>query len=106
VDEAEKVYNVSVMPYAKRKMEGHLAFLAEASEIAARKLRFAMHESIGSLSRNPLSWPRYEPAVETELELHSKLCSKRYRIVFHVVGEQVNVVDIQDSRQNTDKNIV
>jgi hypothetical protein len=55
-----------------------------------------MREAVDSLSSDPLRNTRNESTVETELELRYLLCSKRYRIVFHVVGEQVNVIDIQE----------
>ena len=62
------------------------------------------YESIDDLSENPRIYPRYESKAEAELRY--KLFSKRYRMVFEIVGNNVYVYDIQDCRQDTDKNLL
>ena len=66
----------------------------------------ALEKAIDSLKHNPAICPHDMPQFATDAELRYKLCAKRYCIVFEIVGKAVYVYDIQDCRQNTDKNLL
>jgi hypothetical protein len=44
--------------------------------------------------------------MSIDAQLRYKLFGKRYRIVLEIVGNAVYVYDIQDCRQDVDKNII
>jgi hypothetical protein len=87
-------------------MASHINFMARVHEPAAVRLFEAYRDSLGSLSENPNGYPKYEPQSPIDKELHYKLFSKRYRIVFEIVGNLVFIYDIQDCRQDVDKNLI
>ena len=99
-------YIVRVDVAAKRKMEGHARFLARVSVPAAQILRNAYISALKSLETNPQRCPLYIPNVDIEAELRYLLFTQRYRIVFEIVDTTVYVYDVQDVRQNEDKNLV
>ena len=103
---AFKKHNVFVEPSADRRLAVHIEFLARVSENAAVRLYKDYEESLGFLEYNPQSCPFYTPKMPVEAKLRYKLFGKRYRIVFEIIGDAVYVYDIQDCRQNTDKNLV
>ena len=41
-----------------------------------------------------------------DVQLRYRLFGKRYRIVFEIVGNSVYIYDIQDCRQDSDKNLM
>ena len=41
-----------------------------------------------------------------DVQLRYRLFRKRYRIVFEIVGNSVYIYDIQDCRQDSDKNLL
>ena len=87
-------------------MASHILFLARVSESAAERLYIAYRDTLGLLAENPQGLPRYEPISKTPAQLHVKIFAKRYRIVFELRDQSVFVYDIQDCRQDTDKNLV
>jgi plasmid stabilization system protein ParE len=106
MDEAEKEYRVEITEDANIKIAAHLEFLAHVSESAAERLRSIIRAGIATLTKNPQRQLRYETPIDTSLELRKKMCGKRYRIVFSVSKNTVTILDVQDCRQDTDKNIV
>jgi Txe/YoeB family toxin of Txe-Axe toxin-antitoxin module len=99
-------YSVLVSPLADRKLASHIRFLALVSEPATTRLYDAYEQALTSLERNPYVYPIYEPISKIDAELHSLILNKRYRIVFEIREKAVYVLDIQDCRQDSDKNIV
>jgi plasmid stabilization system protein ParE len=97
---------VYVAPAAEEKMTAHIRFLAQVSVSAAERLYNTLCVAIDELEDNPCGYPRYAPRIPVDANLHYKLCQKRYRLVFEIIGNTVYVYDIQDCRQDTDKNVV
>jgi len=102
----KRKYKVFVFPAAGEKMYAHIRFLAQVSASAAERLYTAFCEIIDELEDNPNGYPPYSPQKPIEADLHYCLCKKRYRLVFEVIDAAVYIYDIQDCRQDTDKNIV
>ena len=99
-------YTVVVKPTAIRRLASHVEFLARVSEEAASALVAEYDESIEFLESNPESCPPYIPKLSIDAELRYKLFWKRYRVVYEVIGNTVYVYDIQDCRQDSDKNLI
>ena len=98
------VYNVSATPEAKIKFQSHVEFLTKVSKTAAIRLKNTLKTSLEELSENPNMYPHYECEISDNLKY--KLFSSRYRIVFEIVDDNVYIYDIQDCRQDTDKNFL
>ena len=101
-----KHYQVFVSPVADRKLAIHIEFLARVSEKAAVRLYESYKEALGFLRDSPKSCPFYIPKISIDAELRYKLINKRYRVVFEIVDNNVYVYDVQDCRQNIDKNLI
>jgi len=99
-------YDIFVDHAANNKMFGHIRFLARVSVPAARRLRVALQQSIDDLKINPERFPPYISNTNVTAELRYNLCDKRYRIVFEIIENTVFVYDIQDCRQDNNKNFV
>jgi len=99
-------YTVSVGVAAKTKMVEHAKFLAKVSVPAAQRLRNAYQAALKSLRTNPQRCPLYKTNNDIKEELRYLLFSERYRIVFEIVDRAVYVYDVQDARQDTDKNLI
>jgi len=99
-------YQVFVDPQADRKLAAHIEFLARVSETAAVRLYNAYEESLNLLKESPISCPPYMPQKPIDAKLKYKLFGKRYRIVFEIIDNAVYIYDIQDCRQDVDKNFV
>ena len=99
-------YVVKVDTAAYFKMYAHEHFLAQVSVPAAQRLHDAFESALNSLEENPCGYLRYEPHSKIEAELHRMLFAKRYRIVFEIRGDTVYIYDVQDCRQDIDKNLV
>jgi mRNA-degrading endonuclease RelE of RelBE toxin-antitoxin system len=99
-------YSVSVSPAAYDKMFDHMRFLARVSVPASERLYLSLEEAIKELKRNPKRCPIYTLPGKSNAELRYRLFGKRYRIVFEIIDNAVYVYDIQDCRQDTDKNLV
>ena len=102
--EPEK-YVVFVDPAANQRFAVHVEFLARVSENAAVKLYDDYEEALVFLEGFPESCPVYNPQMPIDTQLRYKLFGKRYRIVFEIVGNIVYAYDIQDCRQDYDKNL-
>ena len=101
-----KRYMVFVEPSADRRLADHIEFLARVSEKAATRLYEAYEEALKFLERTPESCPPYFLKTLTNVELRYKLFYNRYRIVFEIIGNEVYTYDIQDCRQDDERNLV
>jgi len=99
-------YSVRVDIAVKSKMANHARFLANVSIPAAERFRSAYYSALKSLEANPERCPLYYSNSDIKEELRFLLFSKRYRIVFEIVDKKVYVYDVQDARQDTDKNLI
>ncbi|MDR0913811.1 MAG: type II toxin-antitoxin system RelE/ParE family toxin [Oscillospiraceae bacterium] len=99
-------YIVKFVKGANDKMETHIEFLARVSLPAAEKLYSDFEETILFLQKIPASCPVYDLDSTIDAEIRYKLFGKRYRMVFEIVDQTVYVYDIQDCRQDTDKNLI
>ena len=104
--EIERKYAVYVVPAVYEKMYAHFSFLAQVSVPAAERLCDTFEEAFNDLKYYPDRYTIYHPQKPTDATLRYKLCAKnRYRVVFETIGSTVYVYDIQDCRQNSDKNL-
>ena len=102
-------YEVSIDPAVNDRMLEHVRFLAKVSIPAAKRLCDSLEKAIDELKDNPNSYPLYtmhDVQNFENIELRYKLCSKRYRIVYEISGNNVYVYDIQDCRQHINKNLI
>ena len=101
-------YQVKVSRPSARKVAAHVSFLARVSQPAALRLHDEIFADIRSLKDHPSSYMRYESKRFPDRVLHRKISAKRYLLVFSVDESKkiVTVVDIQDCRQDVDKNFV
>jgi len=100
--ESRHIYDVFIAPQADIKLSTHMEFLARVSEHAAVRLYNEFAEALDFLRENPKACPLYIPNSPLDMELHYKIFSKRYRIVFEISDNAVYVYDVQDCRQNDD----
>ena len=106
MDNIEKKYHVYIDPAANHRMAEHLEFLARVSEDAAERLLNELITGIRSLEQMPFRHPVYNRRYLPMDKYRSLTIKKRYRIVYQIEGNCVFVDDIQDCRQNNDKNIL
>ena len=106
MEQIDIVYQVIVDTAANDRMAEHLEFLARVSENAVTKLLDELLTDIKSLNSSPLRNPVYNRPHLPPGKYRYMLSGKRYRIVYQVEGNTVYVDDIQDCRQDDDKNIV
>jgi len=99
-------YTVLVDPAADQRFAVHVEFLARVSENAAVKLYDDYEEALNFLGGFPKNCPVYTPQMPIDAQLRYKLFGKRYRIVFEIIDNTVYVYDIQDCRQDYNKNLV
>lgn len=97
---------VLVEPSANNRLAEHIEFLARVSEQAAVRLYSTYEKALLFLENHAESCPPYAPDTPIDAQLRYKLFDSRYRIVFEIIGNAVYVYDIQDCRQNSDKNIL
>ena len=102
----ETVYKVIVAPTANDRMAEHFEFLAKVSESAADNLLGRLADDIESLQKMPFRNPVYDRPYVPALKYRYMVSNKRYRIVYQIVGDIVFVDDIQDCRQNDDKDLM
>jgi mRNA-degrading endonuclease RelE of RelBE toxin-antitoxin system len=101
-----KKYRILVSPSANDRMYDHFLFLAQVSENAAHNLLSRLIKDIQSLEYMPQSNPYLDRPYLEQGKYRYKLSYRRYRIVYQVVKDYVFVEDIQDCRQNDEKNLV
>lgn len=101
----EPIYKVIIAPTANDRMAEHFEFLARISENAAYKLLDSLVSDINSLQKMPFRNPCYNRPFVPTLKYRYMMSSSRYRIIYQIVGDTVFVDDIQDCRQDNDKNL-
>lgn len=99
-------FTVKVAPAANDRMRDHFDFLARVSEAAAIQLVDELVSDIRSLERSPFRCPCFERAGIKKGKYRFLISAKRYRVVYQISGDTVFVDDIQDCRQDSDKNSV
>ena len=102
----DNIYHVFVDPEADQRLAEHMEFIAKVSEKAALKLFDAYKDALEFLECYPESCSLYYPQIPINEELRYKLFYKRYRIVFEIIKNEVYIYDIQDCRQDDDKNLI
>lgn len=102
----EKVYQVIIASDANDRMYDHFEFLARVSVNAANRFLDELLKDIWNLRTDPFRYPMYNRPYLTVGKYRYILSSKRYRIVYQIIGNQVFVDDIQDCRQDDDKSIL
>jgi plasmid stabilization system protein ParE len=106
VEPEDIVYRVSIAPVVYDRMYEHFIFLAKANEHAARRLLDTFMKDIQSLVSMPFAYPMYDRLFLPKGKYRYLLSGKRYRIVYQVVDDTVYIDDIQDCRQDDDKNLI
>jgi mRNA-degrading endonuclease RelE of RelBE toxin-antitoxin system len=101
-----KKYKIFISPSANDRMYDHFLFLAQVSENAARNLLAELINDIQSLEHMPQINPHLDRPYLEQGKYRYKLSCRRYRIVYQTVKDCVFVEDIQDCRQDDDKNLV
>ena len=91
---------------ALEKFALHIEFLANVSEQAAINLYAVYEESLSILETFPRACPTYPSKLYPKRELRYRIFGKRYRIVFEIIDNAVYIFDIQDCRQDNDKNLI
>ena len=99
-------YEVFVSPSANDRMYDHFMFLAQVSKSAANKLLIQLIDDIQSLQYMPQNNPYLDRPYLEKGKYRYKLSYKRYRIVYKIINKTVLIEDIQDCRQDDDKNLV
>ena len=106
MEQVDIVYKVIVDAAANDRMAEHLEFLARVNEKAASQLLDELMVDIKSLDSFPLRNPIFNRPYLPVGKYRYMISGKRYRIVYQVEGNSVYVDDIQDCRQDDDKNII
>ena len=101
-----KKFNVSVSPAANDRLSEHFEFLANVNENAARKLLSILVKDIRALEKTPHINPYFDRPYLEKGKYRYKLSNRRYRIIYQISGNFIFVDDIQDCRQDDDKNIL
>jgi len=101
-----KHFIVHVDMVALEKFALHVEFLARVSEQAAMNLYTAYKESLTALEIFPRACPPYSSKLYPQREFRHRVFCKRYRIVFEILDNTVYIFDIQDCRQDYDKNLI
>ena len=99
-------YQVSVSPAANDRMHDHFLFLARVNENAARGLLSKLVKDIESLELTPHANPYFDRPYLEQGKYRYKLSHRRYRIVYQIIKDCVFIEDIQDCRQDDDKNVL
>jgi len=99
-------YKIHFNPASVVKLSEHIEFVAQINEKAAMSLYDSYEEAKEILKSTPEICPKYYPAILIDADFKYKLFGNRYRIVFEISDNIVYVHDIQDCRQDTDKNLI
>jgi mRNA-degrading endonuclease RelE of RelBE toxin-antitoxin system len=101
-----KKHRIFISPSANDRMYDHFLFLAEVSEDATRNLLAQFVNDIQSLEHMPQINTYLERPYLEQGKYRYKLSCRRYRIVYQIIRDCVFVENIQDCRQDNDKNLV
>ncbi|GHV89486.1 hypothetical protein AGMMS50267_18460 [Spirochaetia bacterium] len=93
-------YEVRISSVAYDDLNNHFHFLARVSEGAAERLKAAILKDIRSLKEMPHRTPAYNRPYLPPEKYRYLLSAQRYRIVYQINGDTVNVDYIEDCRQN------
>jgi len=98
-------FSINVKSNAVDRLDLHIEFLANVSEAAAVGLFKEYVKSLKAVSENPYMYRRYESNESDNLR-YKLFYKNRFRMVYEIVEKAIYVYDIQDCRQNTDKNLI
>ena len=93
-------YKIIVSNRAKEEMGSHVAFLANTSKNAAKKLKEELIKSIRSLSTMPTRYGFINDKYITPNKYHKMLVSSRYLLIYQIKDDTVYVEFIVDCRQD------
>ena len=93
-------YKIIVSNRAKEEMGNHIAFLANASKNAAKKLKEELIKSIRSLATMPARYGFINDEYITPNKYHKMLVSSRYLLIYQIKDDTVYVEFIVDCRQD------
>lgn len=96
-------YQITISSDANDKMYEHFEFLARVSYTAATRLLEKLIKDIRSLNVKPYRHPTFNRPYLPIGKYRYMMSSKRYRIIYQIVVDNVYIDDIQDCRQNDDK---
>ena len=98
-------YNPIVKPEVLDKLDSYVDFMANVSESAAIQILREYKKTLNSISENPHSGLNYPHKSHKNLK-YKLFYKRRYRVVFEIIENNVYIYDIQDCRQDTDKNLI
>ena len=101
-----KKHHVFVSPSANDRMYDHFRFLARVSEKASRSHLTQLIKDIKSLEYMPQRNPHFDRPYLEQGKYRYMLSYRRCRIVYQVIRDNVFIEDIQDCRQDDDKNLL
>ena len=99
------MYNPIVDEKARGKLKSHIRFLKNVNEFAAEKFYVEYKQNLIKLAENPHNSLKYEHKKNQNLK-YKLFYKNRFRIVFEIIENNVYILDIQDCRQDSDKNII
>jgi hypothetical protein len=94
-------YKARISDKAAYQVEEHIAFLANVSKSAARRLHRDVIGRLGDIEENPYSFPVYETEF-TEYVYRKVLVTNRISILYTITEEEktANIEYIWDMRMN------
>ena len=92
-------YKIIVSNRAKEEMGSHVAFLANTSKNAAKKLKEELMKSIRSLAPMPTRYGFINYEYITPNKYHKMLVLSRYLLIYQIKDNTVYVEFIVDCRQ-------
>jgi len=101
-----KRYRIFISPSANDRMYDHFVFLSHVSVNAADNLLTQLMNDIQSLEYMPQKNPYLDQPYIEQRKYRYKLSYRRYRIVYQITEDCVYLEDIQDCRQDFDKNLI
>lgn len=93
-------YKIIVSNRAKEEMGNHIAFLANISKNAAKKLKEELMKSIRSLVTMPTRYGFINDEYITPNKYHKMIVSSRYLLIYQIKDNTVYVEFIVDCRQD------
>ena len=102
----KKHYNINYNPISLLKLGNHIEFVACKSERSALTLLDKYKDALKVIKSTPEICPKYFSDISSNAEFRYKLFGNRYRIVFEILPNIIYVHDIQDCRQDTNKNLI
>jgi len=97
MDEAQKTYRVIIRDSAKQDVAEHIAFLANVSVPAAKRLRVNIIKKMKSLAQNPHRCPVYDTPYCSGV--YRKLLVYPYLVLFVIEENTVSIEYVADGRK-------